>query len=59
VLKGGRSDRNLDGLSLRPVKMKHWTCILQIYSEMSLIRVPVEIDGALPYLNMFDTQRLP
>ena len=50
---------NLTGLSLGPAEMKHRTRVLQIYSEVSFLRMPVEIDDALSHLYMFDTHRLP
>ena len=59
ALKRGRSNRILAGSNLRPSEMKHWAYIFQIYSVMSLIRMPVEIDDALSYLYMFDMKRLP
>src|SRR5207302_3838047 len=59
ALKRGRSNPIMTGSGLGPAEMKHRACISQIQSEMSVLRMPVEIDNALANADMFDIQRLP
>ena len=58
ALKRSRITRIMAGSDLGPAEMKHRAYILQVQSEMSVLRMPVEIDDALANTHMFNTQRL-
>ena len=59
ALKRSRITRIMAGSDLCPAEMEHWAYIPQVQSEMSVLGMPLKIDNALAYPDMFDVHRLP